>query len=89
MSFYLVERYVPAMSVHDITMAIARLDRAESAGVRHLWTLLIPVEDACLSVFEAPDHESVAGFNARADFPLDRIVEAFVMPPPTCRPASG
>jgi hypothetical protein len=73
-AFYLVERYVPSMPAGELEAAVARLDGSD-ATVSHLWTILVGAEDTCLSVFEAPDPEAVVAANARAGFPLDRVVE--------------
>jgi hypothetical protein len=76
-AFYLVERYVPSMPADELRAAIARID-VPHARVIHLWTILIRAEDTCLSVFEAPDVEAVVRANARASFPLDRVVEVTI-----------
>jgi hypothetical protein len=81
MSFFLVERYVPSMSAADVASAAARLAEGSGDGVRHLYTVLIPGEDTCLSLFEAPDATAVDAANERARFPADRIVEAAVFGP--------
>jgi hypothetical protein len=74
-AFFLVERYVPSMTAADLRAAIARLDELPRGDVRHLWTILVAVEDTCLSVFEGADAEAVEEANARASFHLDRVVE--------------
>jgi len=78
MTFYLVERYLPSMGLPEVAQATGRLPGDH--GVRHLWTVLIPGEDTCLSLFEAPDSGAVRLANERAAFPLDRIVEASLFP---------
>lgn len=75
MAFYLVERYVPSMTVADLAAAVTRVDELPSKDVRHLWTILVEAEDTCLSVFEGPDAKAVEEANARASFQLDRVVE--------------
>ena len=77
-AFYLVERYVPSMPAADLQAAIARIDMPH-AQVRHLWTIVVTYEDTCLSVFEGPNVEAVVQANARAGFPLDRVVEVTTM----------
>jgi hypothetical protein len=62
------------MPAADLDAAIARID-ADHAAARHLWTIVVPAEDTCLSVFEAPDVDAVLQANARAGFPVDRVVE--------------
>jgi hypothetical protein len=74
-AFYLVERYVPSMTAAELAAAMARIDELPDDDVRHLWTVLVRDEDTCLSVFEGPDAAAVEEANARARFPLDRVVE--------------
>jgi hypothetical protein len=81
--FFLVERYVPSLSASDVDAATARLDGMADGQTRHLGTLLIPGEDTCLSLFEAPDPVSVETVNDRAGFVLHRIVEVTVVAPAT------
>lgn len=76
--FFLVERYVPSMSAADVDAATARLDSMADGQTRHLGTLLIPGEDTCLSLFEAPERVCVETVNGRAGFELHRIVEVLV-----------
>src|SRR5881392_4183711 len=78
MGFYMVERYVPAMTGPEVASATARLAGAVSDGVRHLYSVLVSGEDTCLSVFEAPDVRAVEVANEWAGFPLDRIVEVSI-----------
>jgi hypothetical protein len=47
---------------------------------RHLFTVLLPEEETCLSVFEAADRAAVEAVNERAGFDLDRIVEVQLYP---------
>jgi hypothetical protein len=79
--FFLVERYVPSMSAADVDAATARLDGMTDAETRHLGTLLIPGEDTCLSLFEAPEQIAVQAVNGRAGFALHRIVEVQLFAP--------
>ena len=75
MAFYLVERYVPSMTAAELAAAMLRIGELPHHDVRHLWTVLVRDEDTCLSVFEGPDAAAVEEANARARFPLDRVVE--------------
>jgi hypothetical protein len=76
--FFLVERYVPSMSAAEVDAATARLDAMADGRTRHLGTLLIPDEETCLSLFEAPERVAVETANGRAGFALHRIVEVVV-----------
>ncbi len=79
MGVYLVERYVPSMTQEEVAGAASRLPGADGDGVRHLWTVLVPDEDTCLSLFEATDVAAVVAVNEQAQFPVARIVEAAVV----------
>ena len=81
--FFLVERYVPSISSGSVGPAVSRLGESTTGPARHLVSLLVPDEETCLSVFEAPDAAAVQAANERARFQLDRIVEVEVYPPPT------
>lgn len=80
--FFLVERYVPSISSGSIGPAVGRLRQPEAGAARHLYSVLVPAEETCLSVFEAADAEAVAAANQRAQFQLDRIVEVEMFPEP-------
>jgi hypothetical protein len=76
--YYLVERYVPSIDPSEVDAASARLHRTTQDGARHLATVLIPDEETCLSLFEAPGEASVAAANSRVGFEVDRIIEVRV-----------
>jgi hypothetical protein len=78
--FFLVERYIPSISSRAVGPAVHRLDDSPPGAAQHLVTLLVPDEETCLSVFEAPDVEAVEAANEQARFQLDRIVEVEVFP---------
>jgi hypothetical protein len=76
MSLYLVERYTPSLAADQVASAVGRLSTAAPAGATHLWTVLIPGEDTCLSLFRAASTEAVAELNAQAGFAYTRIIPA-------------
>jgi muconolactone delta-isomerase len=78
MTLFLVERYIPSLSEQELAADVARLGELP-AGVRHLWTTLVSAEETCLSLFEAPDQETLEAAATRVRFPFDRIVEAAVL----------
>lgn len=86
--FFLVERYVPSLGSDSVGAAVDRLGQS-APGTRHLYSLLVPDEETCLSVFEAADAAAVRVANRDAEFQLDRIVEVEVFPAPPVRKASG
>ena len=86
--FFLVERYMPSLNSRSIGSAVDRLSHSAQEA-RHLYSLLVPDEETCLSVFEAADAAAVGVANEEAEFQLDRIVEVEVFPPPRVRRPSG
>lgn len=89
MAFYLVERYVPSMTTAELAAAMARLGALSDDAVRHVWTIVVRDEDTCLSVFEGPDAAAVEAANARASFPLDRVVEVTPFEAAPARPMTA
>ena len=82
LSHFLAERYVSAANLE-----LARLDaaRASAASKEHaesgttvgyLGSTLIPSDETCFALFEAPSAEDVRRLLERAWLPYDRIVEA-------------
>jgi hypothetical protein len=80
--YFLVERYLPSLGAGEIVPAVRRLGEARPEAARHLYTVYVPDEETCLSVFEASDAAMVEAANERARFHLDRIVEVELIPPP-------
>jgi hypothetical protein len=71
---YLVERYMPAARAGQLDSAIAAL--AGDEGVRHVRATLVPVDETCFHVVEAPSREAVGEALKRAAISYERIVEA-------------
>jgi hypothetical protein len=82
LSHFLAERYVSASDLE-----LARLDAARASAaskehvesettVRYLGSTLIPGDETCFALFEAPSAEDVRRLLERAWLPYDRIVEA-------------
>jgi hypothetical protein len=82
---FLVERYLSPVAATGLAGASARLAKlcAESAGadtrVRYLYSVYLSNEDTCFCLFRAPSAEAVRAVNRRADFALDRIVDAVLL----------
>jgi hypothetical protein len=64
--FFLVERYLPAVSASAVGSAVDRLPRSGD-GARHLCTFLVPDEETCLSLFEAANSITSALANEFAE----------------------
>ena len=83
---YLVERYLSPTDSAELESAVVRLTRACQATldtatpVHYLHSTLVPAEDTCFCLFQAPSSEAVRALNQRAGFALDRIVEAALLP---------
>jgi hypothetical protein len=76
---YLVERYVPSVAVLPAFEDGAVEGRPTEGGrVRHVLSALIPADEICLSLFEAPSEEALAEALATRGLPFVRIVEAQV-----------
>ena len=76
MSLYLVERYTPSLGHEQVASAVSKLCADKTPGVSHEWTVLIPGEDTCLSLFCAASASQVAEANVRAGFAFTRIIPA-------------
>jgi hypothetical protein len=82
LSHFLAERYVSAADLElarlDAARASAASKEATESGktVRYLGSTLIPSDETCFALFEAPSAEDVRRLLERASLPYDRIVEA-------------
>lgn len=81
MGRFLVERYLPDLAARDVDALLARIASAgpsmqERFGVRHIRSVVIPEDDACVCAYEAPDAEAVRLANDDAGLPVDRVVAA-------------
>lgn len=83
MAFYVVERYLPGVSVDELRGALQRLpDAAAGTTVRYISSTILTEDEACLCHFEAPSAAAVAEVNGRAGIIADRIVAAMPVVPP-------
>lgn len=82
MAKYLVERYLPGISMEQLKAAAGAAKRttaemtAEGTPVRYLRSTFITGEDKCFCLFEGPSADAVRQANVRANLPVERIVEA-------------
>jgi Protein of unknown function (DUF4242) len=78
-AFFVAERYVPSVPIADVDGAV-RWDRraAEVAAepVRHVRTWLLPADETCFSLFEAPSAESLRAAGDAIGLRYSRITEA-------------
>lgn len=82
---YLVERYLPGLSVETTRGWQARLTQvaAEIGGdrtaVRYLGATVVPGDECCLCQFQACSLKDVAALNEQAGVPFARIVPAIAI----------
>jgi len=84
---FIVERYLPAVRPGEVAAAVER-DRRAAAGmtaagipVRHLFTIYVPSDESCFSLFDAPSAGALREAQERAGIGFERIVEAVELPP--------
>jgi hypothetical protein len=84
---FIVERYLPAVRHGELAAAVDRDQRAAegitAAGVpvRHLFTIYVPSDESCFSLFDAPSADALREAQDRAGIGFERIVEAVQLPP--------
>jgi hypothetical protein len=81
MAQYLVEAYTPKRDREDLRSLVARARKAAAAmrrdgfEVRYLRPILLPEDEICFHLFEAPSAEAVSEASKRAELVYERIVE--------------
>lgn len=81
MAHYLVESYTPKRGRDDLSSLVARARHASAAmrrdgvAVRYLRPILVPEDEICFHLFEAPSAEAVGEASRRAELVYERIVE--------------
>jgi len=79
---FFVERYISPAAAADLATSTARLaDLCAGTPVHYLYSAYLSTEDTCFCLFRAPSADAVRAMNSRADFGLDRIVDAVLLPP--------
>lgn len=80
MSTFLVEVYAPGVKQPGFMAVVGRLRRAASSladegiGVRYLRGILLPAEETCFHLFDAPSAAAVAEASRRAELDHERVV---------------
>lgn len=83
MPTYLVERYVPRAKGTRLAelaaagQAAARQTEGSAAAIRYLATTLVPGDELCYCLFDAPSIEALRRACELAQITCGRIVEAF------------
>ena len=87
MGTYMVERYLPGITEHELHAAIGRVKaaaaqmQAEGVAVRYLGSTFAPEDQCCFCLFAGPSTAAVQEANQQAEFPLARIVPAVRISP--------
>ena len=82
---FLVERYWPGIDLAGLRNVLLRLDAAartmtaEGTPVRHVGSILMPVDEVVFSLMSAADESLIREVNVRADLPVDRISTAIAL----------
>jgi Protein of unknown function (DUF4242) len=77
MPVFLVERYAAAGEAGGLGERLLRA--SEGSDVAWLCSIVLPGEDSCLCLFDAPTGTDVVAVNRRAGAALDRVVEALFL----------
>lgn len=84
MAHFVVERYLPGMSEDALRVELARLAEATAGtAVRYMGSTILLADEACFCHFEAPSAAVVGEVNDRARVPVDRIIAAVTVAPPS------
>ena len=81
MAQYLIEAYTPERGREDLPSLVTRARKAAAAmrrdglDVRYLRPILVPEDEICFHLFEAPSADAVREASRRAELIYERIVE--------------
>lgn len=82
MAQYLVEAYMSRRESRELRSLVARAlgvaasMRRDGTDVHYLGPILVPEDETCFHLLDAPSLEAVAELNRRLDIVHERIVEA-------------
>jgi len=73
---FILETYTPRLSASDLDDVVARAKNATTGTeVSHIRTYLVPEDEMCMHVFEAPSSAAVHDVAARAGLEIERIIQ--------------
>jgi hypothetical protein len=82
MGVYAVERFLVGWSAEAVDELLRRIDDATAElgahGVRHLESIVIPIDETCLSMFVGTDADTVGRANQALGLPFGRILAASI-----------
>ena len=82
MAQYLVEAYMPRRGSDELRLLVARARtaavamRQDGVDVRYLRPILVPEDETCFHLLDAPSADAAGELSRRADLVYERIVEA-------------
>ena len=85
---FLVERYLSAAAAENLASSVARAaqlcalsgESGSASKVQYLHSAYLPAEDTCFCLFLAASSGAVRVMNDEAQFALDRIIDAILLP---------
>jgi hypothetical protein len=80
MERFVVERHLVGWMPGEVDDLLEQIERARPAmaavGVHYLGSVVLPTDEICFDLFDAPDTESLAAANERHRLPADRMLPA-------------
>jgi hypothetical protein len=86
MNAFMAECFWPGVTEKHVLDAGARARRAARSAsangdvARYLGSILVPIDEIALCLFEATSREAAAGINRQAAIPFERIIEIQLSP---------
>lgn len=81
-SIFIVERYLPGVSLRELSRLLERVGEAAAAmnaqgvSIRLLSSTFVPEEESCTCQFEASSSEAIDEANRRAGAGFARVIQA-------------
>jgi Protein of unknown function (DUF4242) len=80
MATFLVERFLVDWTPGEVRALLAGVAAAttelDRLGVHHLGSVVVPADEACLSLYEGPDADAVRAAEDRCGLPAGRVLAA-------------
>jgi hypothetical protein len=78
MDIFVVERFLTGWTEGEVDALLRRLDHLRDefvhAGLRYRESIVMTLDETCLSIFDGPDADTVRDANLRAGVRTDRVV---------------
>jgi len=73
---FILETYTPRLSSSDLDELAGRAKQAAAGTpVNHVRTYLVPEDEMCMHVFEAPSSAAIRDVATRAGLEIERIIQ--------------